>query len=189
MNVRAAVPADAHGIARVHVDSWRTTYAGIVPDKVLARLSYSNRERFWHNVLNERDSQNSVFVAESNVGEIAGFVSGGPEREGIEGYDGELYAIYLYADVQGQGTGRQLTVSVANALAKRGFHALLTWVLADNPACGFYEALGGHYVTAKTSPSATQPSGDCVWLAANSGANGNRGGTSWRQFVKSIKMA
>ena len=149
MNVRAALPTDAHGIARVHVDSWRTTYAGMVPDKVLARLSYDNRERFWHNVLTEHSSQNSVFVAEDSNGEIAGFASGGPEREGIEGYDGELYAIYLYADVQGQGTGRQLTISVAHTLANRGLNALLTWVLADNPACGFYEALGGNQITRK----------------------------------------
>lgn len=149
MNVRAALPADSHGIARVHVDSWRTTYVDIVPDKVLARLNYGNRERFWHNVLTERDSQAVVFVAEDDQGKIAGFASGGPEREGIEGYDGELYAIYLYADSQGQGAGRQLVINVAQALADRGLNALLVWVLADNPACGFYEALGGTYITHK----------------------------------------
>ena len=149
MNIRAALPADAHGIARVHVDSWRTTYVGIVPDKVLARLSYGNRERFWHNVLTERDSQTVVFVAEDNAGQIAGFASGGPEREGIEGYQGELYAIYLYADSQARGAGRQLTVNVAQALAARGLNSMLAWVLADNPACGFYEALGGNQITSK----------------------------------------
>lgn len=149
MIVRTARPTDAHGIARVHVDSWRTTYPGIVPDTVLARLNYGNRERFWHNALNERDSQNVVVVAADEAGKIAGFASGGPQREGVEGYAGELHAIYLYADVQGQGIGRQLAVNIAGALAGSGLDSMLTWVLADNPACGFYEALGGRYITGK----------------------------------------
>jgi hypothetical protein len=41
--IREAAPADAPGIARVHVDTWRTTYQGIVPDQFLARLSYEAR--------------------------------------------------------------------------------------------------------------------------------------------------
>jgi hypothetical protein len=31
MLIREAFPTDAAALARVHVDSWRTTYAGIVP--------------------------------------------------------------------------------------------------------------------------------------------------------------
>ena len=44
VTVREAVPADARAIARVHVDSWRTTYRDIVPDSVLSQLSYEERE-------------------------------------------------------------------------------------------------------------------------------------------------
>src|SRR5918998_4172552 len=49
--VREARPADAAGIARVHVDTWRTTYRGIVPDDHLDALSYEARERFWAGAL------------------------------------------------------------------------------------------------------------------------------------------
>ena len=31
---------DAAGIARVHVDTWRTAYRGLIPDDVLAGFSY-----------------------------------------------------------------------------------------------------------------------------------------------------
>lgn len=43
--IRASCIEDAPGIARVHVDSWRTTYKGIVPDKFLADISYERREQ------------------------------------------------------------------------------------------------------------------------------------------------
>lgn len=33
MNIRRAILTDASGIARVHVDSWRTTYKNIILKK------------------------------------------------------------------------------------------------------------------------------------------------------------
>ncbi|MBI1881100.1 MAG: hypothetical protein HYR94_23215 [Chloroflexi bacterium] len=39
MIMRLAQPADAGGIARVHVESWRTTYAGTIPADFLAGCS------------------------------------------------------------------------------------------------------------------------------------------------------
>ena len=45
--IRKAELEDAKGIAKVHVDSWRTTYKGIVPDTFLENLSYENREQIW----------------------------------------------------------------------------------------------------------------------------------------------
>ena len=51
MLIREASPRDAAAIARVHVDSWRTTYAGIVPADYLANLSYTRREQFWCDIL------------------------------------------------------------------------------------------------------------------------------------------
>jgi hypothetical protein len=33
MKIRKAVLTDAKGIAKVHVDSWKTTYDNIVPDQ------------------------------------------------------------------------------------------------------------------------------------------------------------
>jgi len=39
--------ADAAGIAKVHVDTWRATYAGLVPDAHLANLHYERSTEFW----------------------------------------------------------------------------------------------------------------------------------------------
>ncbi len=47
MRIREATPDDIPGIARVHVDTWRTAYLGIVPAEHLAGLSYERSEARW----------------------------------------------------------------------------------------------------------------------------------------------
>lgn len=146
MLIRAATPSDAAGIARVHVDSWRATYAGIVPDAYLAGLSYAAREARWNENLRALDTNQCTYVAEDETGQIAGFAGGGPQRTALPGYAGELYAIYLLRAAQGQGIGRQLVSRVAVHLVQHSMHSMVVWALAANPSCGFYEALGGQVV-------------------------------------------
>ena len=144
MRIREARPTDVPAIARVHVDSWRTTYRGIVPDEALAGLSYAEREAMWTKIFTDTTVRGFRYVAEDDTGEIVGFAAGGPEPSGDPQYTGQLYAVYLLEASQGQGVGRQLVEAVARDLAHHGFGAMLVWVLAANPARRFYEALGGH---------------------------------------------
>jgi len=143
MMIRAAQPTDAAAIAKVHVDSWRTTYKGIVPDDFLATLSYEQRTPWWHNILSQSAPTSFVYVAEDPSGQVIGFASGGPERGGDPDYTGEVYAIYLLAACQRHGLGRHLTSTLVQRLVQAGMPSLLLWVLAANPCRGFYEALGG----------------------------------------------
>ena len=152
IRVRAADPADAGPIARVQVDSWRTTYAGIAPDDYLANLSCRDRESRCTDILSAGRPAESNFVAETDGGEIVGFAGGGLEREGNPAYLGELYAIYLLEEHQRVGVGRRLVSAVAGQLLVDGFRSMLVWVLEDNrPSCRFYEALGGTRVGRKTT--------------------------------------
>lgn len=93
--IRLAVVSDAAGLARVHIESWRTTYKGIVPDDYLANMLLESRVQNWRRNLSEFADKNYTYVAEDAEGQIVGFVRGGPERAGDEFYRGELYAIYL----------------------------------------------------------------------------------------------
>ena len=95
VQIREASVPDAAAIAKVHVDSWRTTYTGVVPDDFLAQLSYEQRVRTWRDVLSTHGVTEFVFVAEAEASNIVGFASGGPDRSGNTDYKGELYAIYL----------------------------------------------------------------------------------------------
>ncbi len=149
MLIRHATPADVPAIARIHVDSWRATYRGIVPDAVLDELSYAEHEERWQ-LRVQPDAESITLVAEDDDGALAGFVIGGKERTGDPVYDAELYAIYLDPSHMRHGTGTLLTRGLARALQAEGFNSLLVWVLAANPARHFYAALGAQYVRAAT---------------------------------------
>jgi L-amino acid N-acyltransferase YncA len=78
MKIRAADLSDAEGIAKVHVDSWRNAYKNIIPEEFLENLSYQSREELWIDII----PKGSVFVAETDEGQIVGFSSCGKERSG-----------------------------------------------------------------------------------------------------------
>ncbi len=149
--VRVAHAGDAEAIARVQVQSWRSTYTGIVPAAYLRALDVLERTKGWIKVI--EGGQAAMFVAES-AGEVFGFCCGGGLRDaqlgGTEGYDGELYAIYVLAARQGSGAGRRLTERLEGALRGQGVQRILTWVLKDNPAVGFYRRVGAVWVAEKT---------------------------------------
>jgi hypothetical protein len=44
MVIREAELSDAAAIARVHVDTWRSTYRGVIANDYLERLSYERAE-------------------------------------------------------------------------------------------------------------------------------------------------
>lgn len=144
MTIREATPEDAAGIARVHVESWRTTYPGIMPQEHLDALSVADREQMWAKTLRGGGPvPTTVYVAEADGGEVVGFVSGGAERAGDPDFRGEIWALYLLQAQQGRGLGRRLVQTFARRLAQDGYRTLLIWVNALNPARRFYEALGG----------------------------------------------
>ena len=139
-SIRTADSRDAGAIAAVHVASWRTTYAGIVPSAFLDSLNVEDRTRRWEEIFATQDSL--FFVAEDEAG-IFGFVNGGMIRQPIAGYDAELYALYLLRERQGQGAGRALFRSLAGALVSQNLSSMVVWVLAQNPTVGFYRRMGG----------------------------------------------
>ena len=144
-SIRLAETRDAAAIAHVHVQSWVTTYKGIVPEQYLASLNETERVPLWQEWLT-RDI--SVFVSEVE-GRIVGFAGGGPIREPLATYDAELYTIYLLQEVQGRGIGKDLLSAVAEALVAKDHTSMVVWVLEQNPAVRFYEKTGAEHLTSK----------------------------------------
>jgi ribosomal protein S18 acetylase RimI-like enzyme len=138
--IRRATVADAAGIARVHIDSWRAAYRGLVPQAHLDGLSYASREERWHHQLTR--GVNATFVAVDDH-TIVGFVDCGERTATGLDTDGELYAIYLLPSHFRRGLGQQLFAAARRELSARGCRSLGLWVLRDNAACAFYAALGG----------------------------------------------
>jgi ribosomal protein S18 acetylase RimI-like enzyme len=144
---RRATLKDADAIAAVHVESWKTTYAGIVPDEYLASLDVGERAGMWKRLLASPDL--FIFVAEDGTG-VFGFVGGGRVREAISGFAAELYALYVLREHQGRGAGRLLTFALVDRLCEEGFESMLVWVLRENPAVSFYIHLGGVQIANKS---------------------------------------
>lgn len=123
MNIRKAVLADSMGIAKVHVDSWRTTYKNIIPAAFLSNLSYDSRTDLWNGNISKEG--NYVFVAENSDGDIIGFADCGKRESNHFPESGDLTAIYLLEEYQGKGIGQGLLEQVFLQFEELGFNRIL----------------------------------------------------------------
>lgn len=161
MKFRKATEEDIAGIAKVHIESWRTTYKGIVPEQYLLDMSYAQKVKQWKKNLRE----STIYIAVDEKEEIQGFICGGAERSGnYPRFRGEIYAFYLLEEVQGQGFGRMLMNRfVTEELNPKGIDSLIIWVLSDNPSRFFYERLGGQLVDLKSITIAGKRLEECAY--------------------------
>ncbi|MGG4396656.1 GNAT family N-acetyltransferase [Paenibacillus thiaminolyticus] len=143
MRIRTASADDAAAIAQVHVDSWLTTYSGLVSETFLQSLRVERRKLMWDSIMAQLSPDQTLIVAETEEQGIVGFLHAGKSREPEMGCDYELYAVYLLAEVQGRGWGRMLFERMVSDLRKKGHTSLYLWVLEGNPAIAFYEKMGG----------------------------------------------
>lgn len=154
--IRPAIPGDARAIARIHVETWRSTYAGMLPDRVMVRMSVDNKTAAWRTMIARRGTRETILVAVAPDAGVVGFASCGPAaaillrpRSGpgrAGSYRGEVYTLYVLPDWQERGIGRRLLCACFRALREAGFDSAFLWVLADNPSRFFYEAMGGQRV-------------------------------------------
>jgi len=143
MAIRWANRADATGIADVHINSWKSAYRNLVPYAYLDSLSPQKSIEKWTDYLEKTGLEDFCFVSVDDLNRVVGFISGGPNRNPDDGYDGEIYALYLLKEFQRRGIGKALFRKGANWLADRNYDSLILWVLKENTAVHFYEALGG----------------------------------------------
>jgi ribosomal protein S18 acetylase RimI-like enzyme len=150
IEIRAALRSDAPAIGRVHVESWRETYRGVLPERLLQSLSALVRAAMWQGAL-ESDPPVLLFVGQRADGDLLGFAGGGARRGGSLSHDAEVYAIYVVRAAQRRGCGRRLMVALAAGLHARGHRSVCLWVLRENAnARRFYECLGGEVVGERT---------------------------------------
>ena len=150
--IRRAAKADATAIGRVHVETWQSTYAGLLPDKTLAQMSDVRQSAWWSRALADPKEARGVFVADDQDMGVVGFGSCGLVRDKPEGLDGreirvgEVYTLYVEPDFQNMGLGRRLLDALFRQLRADGCDIAVLWMLADNPSRFFYEGLGGERI-------------------------------------------
>jgi len=149
IRTRPARRADIAAIGRIHVETWRDAYAGLLPDNGLLRLSPEIEAERWAAALGRDEI---VLVAEDPAEGVIGFGSGGRCRLRGLPYDGEVYTLYVAPGHHGRGAGRALLQALFRALEGAGYKSALIWVLKDNQSRYFYEAMGGRHVADRDEP-------------------------------------
>jgi ribosomal protein S18 acetylase RimI-like enzyme len=147
VTIRPARPEDARSIAKLDVETWRATYAGVLSASYLVGLSERRRELGWRNVI--LSEPRNVRVAIGRDAALLGFGSCGPNR-GDHRFSGEVFTLYVAPDWQNQGIGRRLLLALFRRLVAAGRSSAILWVLRDNPSRFFYERLGARQVRHKT---------------------------------------
>lgn len=143
MNIRQATIADAEQIGRLHVETWQTSYRGVMPDGYLDAMSVEHKTKQWAEELAKPKEKLTTLVAESE-GAIVGVVSVEPADEDPSA--GELDALYIHPKYQRQGLGKALLEKGLSALKEQGFTKAILWALKANAnAIAFYESQGWKY--------------------------------------------
>jgi ribosomal protein S18 acetylase RimI-like enzyme len=149
VRIRAGRSVDAAAIARVHVESWRSAYAGLIPNAVLVRMSTDAQAREWSQQLARRRVADSILVAELSEHGLIGFGSCGVARPTLLPQAGEIFTLYVAPEHQERGVGGALLLRMFDTLIDRGLNSAIVWVLAENPARFFYQAMGGRRIAQK----------------------------------------
>lgn len=147
---RKATPEDSPSIAHIHIQYWRETYTGIVPQSYLDSLDIETRTTSWATHLQRPGSFNVHLALIDGV--ICGIAGGGKTRETETAarYQGEVRLVYVLQSAKCKGLGRLLMSKLAQDLKQEGLKGAMLWVLERNSSKGFYEHLGGKEVARKT---------------------------------------
>ncbi len=149
--IREMRPNDLPAIARVNIETFRTTHRGIVSDAFMETLSYEKAEQRFQLMLANKERLSATFVAEDSSF-LVGYAMGGLAREKVQTFDGELYGIYVLPAYHHRGIGRQLVSAVSKRLIEQGAHSMFVVAFSNNGAARqFYEALRGQQIHERTA--------------------------------------
>jgi GNAT superfamily N-acetyltransferase len=142
--IRPATEADAPQIARLLIETWRSTFRDVLPDVFLSALSPEDQEARHRRRM--RQPENRHLIAEDGRGQAVGFANAGRNRIAECPAALELYALYIADAHQGLGLGRRLIAPIAAEARARGRVSMAVEALSVNPHRGFYEHLGARRI-------------------------------------------
>jgi 3-deoxy-manno-octulosonate cytidylyltransferase (CMP-KDO synthetase) len=141
---REASIKDIPQIAKVHVESWQKSFAGILPQEFLDGMSIAQRETAFQKGF-EKNSFYRIFVAEDAEKGIVGFADFG-KPENRYNFDAKLYAIYFLKEFQRRGIGGSLFRLCQKQMLSEGINSMCLETLEVSPYKSFYEKMGGQIV-------------------------------------------
>jgi GNAT superfamily N-acetyltransferase len=151
MIVRTATSDDCGAIARLHADSWRTTYRHILANDYLDHHVAEDRQDLWAARFIKYDRQKhhiavAMHDAHDQASGIGGFVCVLLDEE--PDYGALLDNLHVAPDRHRQGIGRRLMANAAHWIAEmQPDWAMHLWVYEANAkSVEFYRSFGGKQV-------------------------------------------
>lgn len=136
---RLAQVLDAPRIAEINVETWKHTYAGLIHDEFLQKLSVEKRTKDWTDIIAAMNETQQTYVAQTESGTVVGYIGGGVCRHNEK--CGEIYALYVDPAWHKKGIGAQLCTRYLRVLQQH-WREIWVSVLHGNPAEEFYKKMG-----------------------------------------------
>ena len=138
VKIRNAEYSDIQEISRIHVDSWKSAFDGLMPSDYINGYTVSSRMIEWHSTI--RNGSDVVVVADMG-GKIVGFMSYLSHPENAETI--ELSKLYLCPSVYGQKLGSTFVNHLEAYSLQKGINVIRLYVLDKNEAAiQFYSKHG-----------------------------------------------
>jgi ribosomal protein S18 acetylase RimI-like enzyme len=155
--LRHAQLSDESAVARLHVESWRSAYRGVLRDEFLDGAVVADRGGLWKARFAELNRADQLILVSEEGGDLQGFACVFFDADAEWGT--LIDNLHVVPGLKGKGLGRELMGAVAQHLQRSGYRQLLhLWVFEKNAAArGFYERLGGTIATRITEAT---PDGD-----------------------------
>jgi ribosomal protein S18 acetylase RimI-like enzyme len=134
VSARVAWAEDAPAIAAVQVRAWRSSYAGLLPEGVLAALDADEITEEWRESLSRpADARLRVLVALERA-LVTGFVVTGPatDPDCDPVATGEMTDLTVDPHQRGEGHGSRLLQAAADTLVADRFTRAVTWLPAND---------------------------------------------------------
>jgi len=148
--IRDATTDDIEEVAKLHVNSWHETYAGIISQNYLDNMKNNLPKRI-ERMINEFNLRHMIVAVLNN--EIVGFSEFVLSNEFSKDLDidCELCGLYIKNGHKKLGLGSKMFEYVTNLFRENNKKKMGLWCVKENvPAISFYKKKGGIFTKEKT---------------------------------------
>lgn len=141
IEIRKITEEEAEEKIDINIKVWWTTYRGLIPDEIIAKLQTKTEERIERQKQTIREKNNTYGIYVDN--KLVGYSSYGPARDENYKDSCEIYSCYILEEYQRLHLGRKVVIKILEDFIQEGYKTMITKCLVGNPSNKFHEAIGG----------------------------------------------